>query len=215
MSLPIHHTLSGPRPYPVQPLPGNAGLGLMRGRVHEACGPSRVTFAAFVMNQSQGKVIWILPGWQAERLYPPGLHPYADAGRIIFARVRRPEDLLWSVEEALRSGAAPLVVAELLQPPGLTPIRRFHLAAEAGAEAARRWGRLPPLGLLLTPEMGGAQGVESRWHMRPRPSKTTIYENHAAWEITRLRARIEPIARWQVSRDPTGAINFTADRSHA
>lgn len=206
MSLPIHHNPNGPRPRAIQPLPGNIGLGLVRARVHEACGPARAVFAAFVLNQSEGTVIWISPGWQAERVFPAGLQEFADPGRIIFARVRRPEDLLWSAEEALRSGAAPLVLLDLHEPPGLTPIRRLHLAAEAGAEAARHRGRLPPLGLLLTPGMGGAQGVESRWHMAARPSGLTAYEYRAAWQLTRLRARMEPTARWQVSRDPAGQL---------
>ena len=167
MVLPIHHDPNGPRPHPVQPLPG--GLGLIRARVHEVCGPSRTTFAALILGESQGTVIWVSPAWMIERIFPAGLESFADRGRIIFARARRPEDLLWSVEEALRSGAAPLVLADLPHPPGLTPIRRLHLAAEAGAEAARHRGRLPPLGLLPTPGQGARDRMQGLT-MSPLPT---------------------------------------------
>ncbi len=212
MSLPIHHDMHGPRPHPVQPFPGLVGLGLIRGRVHEFCGPARVNLAAMILRESQGPAIWISPAWQPERIYTAGLLGYCDPARLIYARARRPEDLLWSAEEALRSGAAPLVIAELSELPGLTPVRRLHLAAEAGAEVARHRGRIPPLGLLLTPAMGGAQGVESRWHLAATSSRTTLVDTHEAWVMTRLRARMAPPAAWSVRRDMTGKISVTTDR---
>ena len=104
------------------------------------------------------------------------------------------------MEEALRSGAVPLVVGEVLTPPGLTPVRRLHLAAEAGAEAATHADRLPPLGLILTPGEGGAQGVESRWHLCPSPSGSTLLERREAWALRRLRARLAPVAGWRLRR---------------
>ncbi len=208
MSLPIHHDLHGPRPYPVQPFPGGLGLGLLRGRVHEFCGPARVALAAMILRESQGTVIWIAPNWLSERLYVAGLAAYADPARLIFARAQRAEDLLWSAEEALRSGAAPIVVVELPGPPSLTPIRRLHLAAESGSDLARHRGRLPPLGLILTPAMGGAQGVESRWHLAARPSGTTLIAERAAWTLSRLRARMEPPAAWTVDRSNMGGFTL-------
>jgi len=134
------------------PLPGGAasGIGLARGRVHEFRGPSRVALAVQVMAECAGPVIWICPSWMPERIYPDGVAAYADPARLICARARRPEDLLWAMEEALRSGAAGLVVAELPAAPALTPVRRLQLAAEAGAEAAHHAGRgLAPLGVML------------------------------------------------------------------
>ena len=207
MALAILHSPEGRKPWPAQPLPGGLGLSLARGRVHELCGPARATLAALIMGESQGPVLWIGPGWVPERVYPPGLAELADPGRILFARARRPEDLLWSMEEALRSGAVPLVLAELPAPPALTPVRRLHLAAETGAEAARHAGRLPPLGLLLTPDKGGAQGIESRWHMAHAPSESTLIQRHSAWILHRLRARMATEARFHLSRraaDATG-----------
>jgi protein ImuA len=175
-------------------------FALMRGRVHEFCGPARVNLAAFVLQATSGAVIWAGPSWLAERVYPYGLMRYCDPNRIIFARCRRPEDIFWTMEEALRSGAAPLVLADMPKPPALTPIRRLHLAAEAGAEVARARARPAPLGVILTPQMGGAQGVESRWHLAAAPSRMTALEMHAAWVLQRLRARDAAPASWGVAR---------------
>ncbi len=201
MSLPI--PLDRRMARPLQPLPGGPGQGLalVRGRVHEFCGPARVALAAMVLERSEGPVIWAHPGWLPERLFPDGLWEFTNPARLILARARRPEDILWTAEEALRSGAAPLVVAELPQAPALTPVRRLNLAAEAGMEAAHHRRALAPLGLLLTPGDGGAQGAESRWHMAQAPSRSTLIERHAAWVLTRRRAREHPPAAWALGRN--------------
>lgn len=197
MSLPIHH-LAAPRPQDLQPLAGD--LALRRGRVHEFCGPSRLRLAAGVMARSTGPVVWIRPAWVAERLNAAGLQPLANPARLILATAARDEGLLWAAEEALRSGAAPLVVVELTAAPGLTPVRRLHLAAEAGAEAARRDSAMAPLGLILLPGEGGAPGVESRWHLAPAPSPALLWSDEARWTLTRLRARLAPPAAWRLTR---------------
>ena len=199
MSIPILHAPHGPKPRPVLALA--AGLSLARGRVHEICGRARTTLAALILGQGKGPVIWISPAWQPERIFPGGLAALADPGRIIFAAARRPEDVLWALEEALRSGVAPVVLADLQSLPGLTPVRRLHLAAEAGASTS---GANAPLGLILTPENGGAQGVESRWHMAPRLATSP----HPTWHLSRLRARMEPPAAWMVRHPPGGKTVF-------
>lgn len=176
---------------PLPLLPGAAGgPGLAPGRVHEICGPARRTLAAMVAGRTAGPVLWVLPGWAAERPMPAGLAAWLDPGRLILAGGRRAEDLLWAAEEALRSGAVPLVVAELAAPPGLTAVRRLHLAAEAGGGAGT--------GLLLTPEDGGAAGVESRWHMAPAPD--------GGWRLARLRARTAPRAAWGLLPRGAGVV---------
>jgi protein ImuA len=206
MSLPIHHHAPR-RPDAQQPLVGD--LTLQRGRVHELCGPSRRMLAALVMAKASGPVIWIRPSWVAERLNAAGLQPMADPARLILVQTNREDGLLWAAEEALRSGAAPLVVTELLAPPGLTPIRRLHLATEAGAEAARRDGCTPPLGLVLLAGTGGAQGVESRWHMTPAPSRSLLWADAAGWRLSRLRARLLPPAAWTLHRGVEGKETLT------
>ncbi|MBS3978697.1 MAG: hypothetical protein KGZ77_02715 [Rhodobacteraceae bacterium] len=199
MSLPIHHQ-SPRQPGSQQPLAGD--LTLQRGRVHELCGPSRLMLAARIMAKGHGPVIWIRPGWTPERLNAAGLQPLADPSRLILVQAQRDEGLLWAAEEALRSGAAPLVIVELLAPPALTPTRRLHLAAETGAEAARRDSATPPLGLILLPGQGGAQGVESRWHMAPAPSRALLWSGEENFTLTRLRARLSPPASWSLCFRP-------------
>lgn len=166
------------------------GLRLAAGRVHEICGLSRRSLAAIVAGRTTGPVFWIAPSWSVDLPHAPGLARFAEPGRFTFLAPRRPEDLFWCMEEVLRAGVVPLVVADLPGPPGLTPVRRLHLAAETGGGRAPA----PPLGLLLTPE-GGAQGVESRWAFRPR------HRGEAAevWRLERLRARTAPPAAWEVT----------------
>ena len=204
----LPHTLPlGTTTRSVWPLPGGIGLGLVRGRVHEVCGPARWTLAAMLMAQDQGPVIWIGAGWQSTQVHAPGLAALVDPGRLVFTSGKRPEDMLWAAEEALRSGMVPLVLIDLTDPPALTPVRRLHLAAEAGAEAARGAGLLPPLGVLMTPERGGAQGVESRWHITCAPSTSTLLDHRTAWRLDRLRARMEPPATWTLTEGNGGQLS--------
>jgi protein ImuA len=197
----------GPQTRPLLPLPGLPGQGLARGRVHEFCGPAAVTLAAALMGQDQGPVVWIAPAWTNGRIHPPGLAAFADPGRVIFALCRRADEMLWAMEESLRSGTVPLVIADLLDPPGLTPVRRLHLAAEAGAERAHNLRQPPPLGVLLTPGDGGAAGIESRWHFAPRPSDPAqAARGRRLWQLERRRARTAPPAAWTLSREPSGGF---------
>ena len=168
-------------------------LALTPGRLHEGCGPARHTWAMLVAGATTGPVLWIAPAWATDRPDPCGIAPLAGPERITFVTPDRRLDLLWCMEEALRSGAAPLVVADLPDPPGLTPVRRLHLAAEEGGTRAPR----PPLGLILTPGTGGAPGVESRWHMAPAHLAETD-----RWHIARRRDRSAPPADWHLSGRP-------------
>ena len=172
-------------------------LSLEHARVHEFCGNARQTLALILAGQMQGPVLWIAPPWQNEHLNPDGILPFTHPARFVFLAPGRADDLLWTMEEVLRSGAVALVIAELSEPPGLTPVRRLHLATETG----RAEGRLSPLGILLTPGKGGAQGIESRWH---------ITQDHAAqggpgWRLDRLRARRAPPGSWRLEPSTPGS----------
>jgi protein ImuA len=170
-------------------------VALQKTRVHECCGQARVFFAMLVAAKVEGPVFWIAPKWQRDHLNPDGMRPYVKPQNFTFINPDRPEDTLWAMEEALRCGAVPLVVADLPTPPSLTAVRRLHLAAEnnTGQNASA------PLGLLLTHGDGGAPGVESRWHMVPAHSPTA-----QCWHLTRTRARTAPVKQWMVAKTRTG-----------
>ena len=180
-------------------------LGLRTARVHEVCGSARRTLAVRIAGQCRGTVLWIRPGWETGRLNPEGMIPFADPSRFLFATPKRAEDLLWTAEEALRSGVVPLVIADIPAPPGLTAVRRLHLAAETGASV----GNISPLGLLLTPGKGGAPGVESRWSFRGKH----VADRTGTWRLARLRARTAPEAVWQVQDEGEGMTLLQTDEA--
>jgi protein ImuA len=178
-----------------RPLALAPGVALARPRAHEVAGPARQLFAALVGAATEGTILWLAPRWLPERLSGDGLRPVVEPSRLVIGRCRGAVDILWATEEALRGGSVPLVVAELPAPPALTPVRRLHLAAEAGAAV----GPCPPLALLLTPGEGGASGVESRWHLAPRPGWAE--DGEARWRLSRTRARGLPPQAWDMRLD--------------
>ena len=125
------------RPRPVLSL-GPDAPEMALGRAHEATGAAAIVFAALIAGRMRGPVLWARPSARSGALNPEGLSSFFDPARLVIASIDRPIDILWTAEEALRSGAAPLVVAEVAEPPGLTPLRRLQLAAESGGDAARK-----------------------------------------------------------------------------
>lgn len=193
-------------------------LEFAKGRVHELCGPTRRRLALHVAHAMEGPVFWIVPAWQRDHLCAQGIMPFINPGRITFVHPDKAIDLLWCLEEVLRTGVVPLVVGDLPSPPALTPVRRLQLAAETGASRG-----VAPLGLLLSPGDGGAAGVETRWHITPEhpsdlppplePSEELnvsgldallsdplFNPTYAPQALTRLRARALPPRAWRLTR---------------
>ncbi len=166
---------------------------LTLARTHELCGPARHLLAMLVAAATSGPVFWIAPAWAGDAPNPEGMAPIVEPGRFVFVAARRREDLLWTLEECLRSGAVPLAVADLPGPPGMTAVRRLHLAAETGAAQTGQ----PPLGLILTPGAGGAPGIESRWHLAQAHAP-----GRDGWILSRRRDRMRPPRQWQLSGRP-------------
>lgn len=184
------------RPAPQVTL-GEPEIALRLGRVHELCGQARHTLAVAIAGQLGGSVVWIAPQGATEYLCPEAVADQIAPGHILFVTPSKRDMLLWAMEEALRDGHAPVVVADLAAPPAIVPIRRLHLAAEAGSGV----GVCRPLALLLTPGQGGAPGIETRWSLDPA-------HHHGAghWTLSRLRARMAPPRDWLMTRRESGLV---------
>lgn len=189
--------LSRPRPRPALQLLGQLSLPL--ARTHEICGPARHTLAMLIAAAAHGPIFWVAPAWHSDTLNPDGMRPLLQPQRFTFLTPTRAGDVLWTLEEVLRSGAVPLVVGDIPAPPSLTAVRRLHLAAETGAAE----GPGAPLCLLLTPGEGGAPGIETRWHMAPAHTPQA-----RAWHLERRRARTAPPGFWTL-RKKRGKITLS------
>lgn len=146
---------------------------LLHRRVHEAEGRGRRAFALFQAARHPGPLVWILPSHVPELPMLRGL-PSGVGERLHLLRPVSETDLLWCVEEALRSAPVAFVIAEPEKPLSLTAGRRFQLAAEAGRTT----------GLMLIRQDGGSNATESRWNCEPVVSKTADSTLHQ-WSITK------------------------------
>ncbi len=191
----------------------DAGPMLALGRAHELAGPARRVLAAMAAGRLAGPVIWISGPWVQGAPHPEGLARFFDPRRLVLAHCRYGIDALWAAEEALRSGAAPLVVLEAAEPPALTPACRLNLAAEAGGAAGesavlRDAGSVAaPLCLILTPEGGAAAAVQTRWRIEPLPGWAAQRGDDGAprWRLALLRDKAGAPATWEVSAPPRHA----------
>lgn len=131
-------------------------LPLRNARVHEACGPGAVSFAA-VAAARVGVVLWVREAWLFEAINPVGLSDFFDPSNMLLAQTKDQTETLAVAEEALKDGAVPLVIIEISRPLDLREGRRLQLAAQAGKST----------GLCLIPEGMGSNAAETRWHCAP------------------------------------------------
>lgn len=135
---------------------------LQTGRAHEISGGLARAFAAAQIGLRRGPALWVLGPRARARLDPYGLTRFFDPARLVLVDAPKPIDIFWAMEEALRSGAAPVVVGEAPDGAGLTAGRRLQLAAEAGGATG-----LLLVGLDGAHAPGGANAAETRWRVEP------------------------------------------------
>jgi protein ImuA len=156
---------------------------LKQGRTHEVCGAGALVFACAAAAQGNGPVIWVREGWKPDSINPLGVGRFFDPERFLLAKGKDAPDVLAVGEEALRSGAVPLVVLEIGKPLGLTAGRRLQLAAEAGQST----------GLCIIPDGMGSNAAETRWSCSP-----VFDPNSASGDST--------LQRWEIIKNKTGTL---------
>jgi protein ImuA len=173
--------------------------GLPRGGLHEIvaadAGGAATAFAAVLMAGlagEDGSVVWCRrdSGLHATKLYGPGLAAFGlDLRRLLVVRVRRETEVLWAMEEGLRSGAVAAVLGEVTATPGVA-LRRLQLAAETGGTT----------GLLLRPFDAAAGSATTRWRVASASSGWGEGARLPAvrWRVELLRCRAATPAGWLV-----------------
>ncbi len=182
--------------------------GLPRAALHEVLGNDTGNAAAGFcvalaarLAGSTGLVLWCRRGHDP---YGPGLALFGlDLRRLIVARGRAGKDVLWAMEEGLRSGALAAALGETRE---LAPIarRRLQLAAETGSAT----------GLLLHPPAAKtAPGAAlTRWRIAPAPGTAAS----PRWRVELEYCRGGMPAAWLVEwhNEKTGGFTVVAELRH-
>jgi protein ImuA len=151
-------------------------------------------------------------------LYGPGLDALGlRTDLLLIARVARPVDALFAMEEALKCRALSAVVAELGEAPSLTDTRRLLLAAKDNGG----------IGLMMRGKRDGApSAAHTRWHIASAPSVPDEFGGlgRTAFALTLTRNRRGPCGAWTLAWDhhehvfetlSVGVAETTADRPAA
>jgi protein ImuA len=149
-----------------------------------------------------GAVLWAFSA-RAEREWgrPWGRGSLAglglDPGRLLLVRAGRDREVLWALEEGLRSGAGLAAVVGEAEGVAFAAQRRLALLASGR--------RLPAF--LLTGADGAARGspAAARWRVSARPSAPDPLDSHAPgpprWRVDLLRYRAGPPGAWTLEWD--------------
>ena len=204
------------------------GKGLALAALHEIAGSAgeeedgalAAAFLAGILARLRPglPVLWCLG---AADLYAPGLAAFGlDPGRLILARARRPAEVLWAMEEGLRTPALAAVVGEI-EALSLPASRRLLLAAEGSgvtAFALRRWRS----GGKAAAQRPSPNAAQTRWRVAVLPGDVSAGEpgvGRARWQVELWRCRGGVPASWVVEAcDATGHVSLVAalaDRSAA
>lgn len=199
--------------------------GLALGALHEilGAGPDEEDGAAaagFVaatagrLREQDGMVLWCL---KQRDLYGPGLAEHGlDPARIALVRAARDDDILWALEEGLRTPGLTAVVGEVGRLP-MVAGRRLQLAAERSGVTAlllRRWRT----GAEAAAERTQPSAAVTRWRIASLPSLPDGEPGlgRPCWRIELLRCRGAEPAAWDTpvdfgGVDASGAVRLLAE----
>jgi len=135
-----------------------------------------------------GVALWCLP---RPDLYGPGLAAHGlDPGHVVLVRAPRDAEILWAMEEGLRTSGVAAVVGEVGALPAMAS-RRLQLAAERSGITAfllRRWRD----GGQAARERALPNAATTRWRIAALPSRPLRNEpgvGHPRWRVELLRCR--------------------------
>jgi protein ImuA len=195
---------------------GAAAAGFVAG-IAGRIGPSTRFFAADSLQKRRqtvpGLVLWCL---KRGDLYGPGLAAHGlDPMRIVRVAAARDDDILWALEEGLRTSSSLGGIAAVIGEIGRLPMvasRRLQLAAERSGIPAlllRRWHT----GDEATAERERPSAAVTRWRVTALLSSPTDEPGigQPLWRVDLLRCRGAEPAAWDVEvADASGLVRLSA-----
>lgn len=169
--------------------------GLPRGALHEI--DSRpgdggaYGFAVQLLRNATGErgfALWCRNVGDPEHgaFYGPGLAQFgAPLERLFFTQARKPAELFWAMEEAVRSARFAAVFCENAAP-DLTVTRRLQLAAKESGCAAF---------VLIPPRPGRISAAVTRWSSVAVP---TDFPDRPRWRLSLTRCRGGATGSWSI-----------------
>ena len=194
--------------------------GLARGALHEILGAGgdeedgalAAAFAAGILGRLAGDdtVLWCLP---RPDLYGHGLAAHGlDPAHIVLVRAPRDSEILWAMEEGLRTPGIVAVIGEVGTLAAVAS-RRLQLAAERSGITAfllRRWRDSGQ----AARERNLPNAAVTRWRIAALPSQPLRGEpgvGRPRWRAELLRCRGGEPACWEVEEaDATGHVSLAA-----
>lgn len=174
------------------------GVSLARGRIHEITGLSVDGFAASVISQTHGPLIWVGRKRDVYSVCPLAAQSYFNPARLVTTECTTRKEILWAGEQALRSKGANCVVMQLCQGPNLRESRRLQLAAEEGQT----------LGLILIEKTAQSSACETRWQCNPIASEHVANDTMWEWALIKNKSGIPGVWRvsWKEDAHATGHV---------
>ncbi len=197
------------------------GGGLALGALHElrGAGPDEedgavaAAFLAGILTRllPPRPVLWCLA---AGDLHGPGLAAHGlGPERVLLGRCHGDEEVLWAMEEGLRSPALAAVIGEVAELTA-TASRRLQLAAESSgvtAFALRRWRNGDQAGR----QRAAPNAAVTRWEIAALPGDLASGEpglGRPRWRVALWRSRGGNPASWMVEAgDATGHVSVVAE----
>lgn len=186
----------------------DAGLGMIKeafpnstfptGAIHEFFTSGKEDSAAsfgFIsgimssLMKSGAPSVWVAP---FQCIFPPGLKFFdIDPHKIIFIQAKKPKDILWTIEEALKCDSVCTVVGEIGEI-SLSESRRLQLAVEDSRVTGFMIRRNPK---------NLATSFVTRWRIKPLPSliePSLPGLGFPKWNVELLKVRNGKTGSWQI-----------------
>ena len=188
--------------------------GLPQATLHEINGTAAAMgFTAALAGRLAGSkpILWCRSSRnETGSIYGPGLLPFGlNPEQVVFVETKKKQELLWAMEEGLRSGQPALVIGEV-EAVSLVASRRLQLAAEVGGVTAFLLNTVVTKRICKKAATTSATTVAlTRWvvssEARDKSQRNTT--RHPQWRVD--------LVRWRAGVQQSWLVEWNNERSDA